>query len=92
MQISSDILICQAQDFVVCQGKSQTHWYLKSLDIHVTYFYLEGLGENGDTIFVDTLEGLVLDSSTLKQDAYWRVSAKDKSFVKAEELTWCTLI
>ena len=41
---------------------------------------------------LDILEGLVLDSFTLKQDAYRRVSAKDKSFVEAEELIWRMLI
>ena len=41
---------------------------------------------------VDILKGLVLDSFMLKQDAYWWVSAKDKSFVKAEELIWRMLI
>ena len=60
---------------------------LKSFNPHIAHFCWEGGGENRDTISVDIFERLVLDGFTLKQDAYRRVSAKDKGLVETKELT-----
>jgi hypothetical protein len=61
-------------------------------DEHISHFYRESGGKNGDTISSDVWKGLMLDYVTLEQDAYGRVTAEDKGSVDPQESSCRMLI